>query len=54
VVLNFVDFPISIVALALGWRHQILGLTFYVIAGTLWWYLLGSKADTFLKHRGGG
>jgi hypothetical protein len=45
VFLNFIDFPVSIVALALGWHHQVLGLVFYVVAGTWWWYFLGGKAD---------
>jgi len=49
VFLNFIDFPVSIVALAIGWYHQIPGLVFYVIAGTWWWYFLGGRAD---KRRG--
>jgi hypothetical protein len=48
VFLNVIDFPVSVVALGLGWRHQFAGLVFYFIAGTSWWYLLGSKADKFL------
>ncbi|MGA8761770.1 MAG: hypothetical protein WB562_02685 [Candidatus Sulfotelmatobacter sp.] len=51
VLLNFADFPISIVALAIGGHHQALGWLFYVVVGTSWWYLLGSKADKYLKRR---
>jgi hypothetical protein len=50
VFLNFVDFPISVAALALGWHHQMLGLVFYIVVGTAWWWLLGSKADKSLKQ----
>jgi hypothetical protein len=49
VFLNFIDFPVSIVALAIGWHHQIPGLVFYVIVGTWWWYFLGGRID---KGRG--
>jgi hypothetical protein len=54
VFLTFADFPVSLVAIAIGWRHQVLGLVFYVVVGTSWWYLLGSKADKFLRHRRDG
>jgi hypothetical protein len=50
VFLTFADFPVSLLAIALGWRHPVIGLLFYFVVGTSWWYLLGSKAEKYLKH----
>jgi hypothetical protein len=35
------DLPISILAYALGWRYSALAVIWILVAGTLWWYLLG-------------
>ena len=44
------DFPISLVALALTWKHEVLAAIWIVAAGTLWWYLL-SRVLELLVHR---
>jgi hypothetical protein len=50
--LNVVDFPFSVVAIWLSWRHhEALALASYFIVGPLWWFYLGRKADLFLEHR---
>jgi hypothetical protein len=35
------DFPISILVFALAWRYPVLAALWIVVAGTLWWYLIG-------------
>jgi len=50
VVLNIVDFPISVVTIALGWRYGVLAGAWIVIVGTLWWYFL-SMAASFLRRK---
>lgn len=49
------DFPVSMVADALGPRFSALAAVWIVIAGTLWWYLLSRAAETlfnrFKTHR---
>jgi hypothetical protein len=44
-----VDFPVSLVADALGPRYSALGAICIVVAGTLWWYLLSRAAELLLK-----
>jgi hypothetical protein len=34
------DFPASFVGAGLAWSHQVLALIWFVVVGTLWWYLL--------------
>jgi len=34
------DFPISVVAFILAWKHPVLTTIWFVVIGTLWWYLL--------------
>jgi hypothetical protein len=51
VFLTFADFPVSLLAIGVGWFHPTFGLACYFVLGTWWWYLLGSKTDKFLKHR---
>jgi len=50
VVLNIVDFPISVVTIALAWRYGVLAGAWIVIVGTLWWYFL-SMAASFLRRK---
>jgi hypothetical protein len=50
--LTFADFPVSIVAIGLGWSRPALGLACYFVLGTWWWYLLGRRAEKYLKRRG--
>jgi len=38
------DFPVSFLGVGLAWSHQVLALTWFVVAGTLWWYLLARLA----------
>jgi hypothetical protein len=38
---NVVDLPISLVAFALSFHHDVLAWMWTVVVGTLWWYLLG-------------
>src|SRR5271170_3768782 len=44
------DFPVSLIAYALGPHSGALAGTWIVVAGTLWWYLL-SRAVEFLFMR---
>jgi len=34
------DLPISIMVFALAWQYPVLAMTWLVVIGTLWWYLL--------------
>jgi hypothetical protein len=34
------DFPASFIGAGLAWSHQVLALIWFVVVGTLWWYLL--------------
>ena len=34
------DFPISIVGVGLAFSHQVIALLWFVVVGTIWWYLL--------------
>lgn len=38
------DFPVSFLGVGLAWSHQVLALTWFVLARTLWWYLLARLA----------
>ena len=53
--LMYVDFPISLVALALVWKYSALAAAWILVAGTLWWYLLSRGAELVivkLRDRG--
>ena len=43
-----VDFPVSLLASGLGWKHPVLALMWVFVAGTLWWYLLSRAIQTVL------
>ncbi len=43
-----VDFPISLVALALAWKYSALATAWILVVGTLWWYLLSRGAELLL------
>ena len=44
------DFPISLLAYALAWRHGVLAAIWIVGAGTLWWYLLSVAGEALLSR----
>jgi hypothetical protein len=44
----YVDFPVSVLWLGLGWSHDV--LLWCTILGTLWWYLISFAAGTALKR----
>jgi hypothetical protein len=44
-----VDFPVSLVATALGPRYSTLGAIWIVVAGTLWWYLLSRAVEMLVN-----
>jgi hypothetical protein len=50
VFVNIADFPISLVAIALAFRHDALAWIWMVVVGTLWWYLL-CRAAQFMCYR---
>jgi hypothetical protein len=41
--LIYVDFPLSLLVVMLGWRNDIF-LLWFAVLGTLWWYLLSRAA----------
>jgi hypothetical protein len=43
------DFPVPLVAYALGPHYGVLGAIWIVVAGTLWWYLLSRAAETLFS-----
>ncbi len=45
-----VDFPISLVALALAWKYSALATAWILVVGTLWWYLLSRGAGLMLRR----
>jgi len=45
-----VDFPISLVALALTWKFSSLATAWILVGGTLWWYLLSRGADLVFRR----
>jgi hypothetical protein len=51
-VLAVLDFPASIVVIALAWvLPQFVELTAFIVLGTLWWFYLGSKADAWRERK---
>ncbi len=44
-----VDFPISLLADALGPHYSVLAAVWTVVAGTLWWYLLSRAGELLLN-----
>jgi hypothetical protein len=45
-----VDFPISLVALALAWKYSALATAWILVVGTLWWYLLSRGAELVVRR----
>ena len=45
------DLPISAIAYALAWNHGLIAGVWVVVAGTLWWYLLGRGAEILISKR---
>jgi hypothetical protein len=44
-----VDFPLSLVTLALAWKYSVLAAVWMVVVGTLWWYLLSRGAELVVR-----
>ena len=44
----YVDFPLSILLVALGWRNDNF-LFWFATLGTLWWYLLSRAAYSIVS-----
>ena len=47
----YVDFPFSILLVALGWRNDNF-LLWFTTLGTLWWFLLSQAAYSILSKLG--
>jgi hypothetical protein len=47
----YVDFPFSILLVALGWRNDNF-LFWFATLGTLWWYLLSRVVYSLLRKSG--
>jgi hypothetical protein len=45
----YVDFPLSIALVALGWRNDNF-LLWFATLGTLWWYLLSRAAYSIFSN----
>lgn len=45
------DLPVSAIAYALAWNHGVIAGIWVVVAGTLWWYLLGRGVETLIGRR---
>jgi hypothetical protein len=48
------DLPISLPAYFLGWKYPALSVTWVLVAGTIWWYLLGRAVEAvflWFAHR---
>jgi hypothetical protein len=48
--LMIVDFPLSLVTLALAWKYSVLAAVWMVVVGTLWWYLLSRGAELVVRR----
>jgi hypothetical protein len=48
--LMFADFPISLAALALTWKHPDFAAMWILIVGTLWWYRLSRVAEFAIRR----
>jgi hypothetical protein len=46
-ILLVADFPLSVLTILLVWGHDVLGVMWLAVAGTLWWYLLSRAAEYF-------
>ncbi|HEV2617937.1 MAG TPA: hypothetical protein VGU63_15155 [Candidatus Acidoferrales bacterium] len=44
------DLPVSAIAYVLAWMHGTAATVWIVIAGTLWWYLLGLGIDVLVNR----
>jgi hypothetical protein len=40
-----VDLPISLLAYLVGWTYPTIAITWVIVAGTIWWYLLSRIAE---------
>jgi hypothetical protein len=47
--LMLVDFPVSLITLALAWKYSVLAAIWMVVVGTLWWYLLSRVAELVVR-----
>ena len=54
VILMLVDLPVSVVAYALAWKHGVIAGVWVVVAGTVWWHLLGRGVDFLINKLRGG
>lgn len=43
------DFPVSLVAVALAWKHGALATAWIVVVGTAWWCLLNRAAALVVR-----
>ena len=49
VILNIIDFPVSIVAIAAAWANGVLAGAWIIVVGTLWWYFLSAGFSPALR-----
>ena len=49
-VITIVDLPVSLVTVALVWKHEVLAGVWAVLAGTWWWYFLSRKLESLLNR----
>jgi hypothetical protein len=50
VILNIIDFPVSLVAMAAAWANGVLAGAWIIVIGTLWWYFLSVSISFVLKR----
>lgn len=43
------DFPVSLVALASGWRYGSIQVIWIVVVGTFWWFLINRAIDVLVS-----
>ncbi len=51
VVIMLVDIPVSALAYVLAWNHGTIAGIWILVAGTLWWCLLGLGIDILVDRR---
>jgi len=49
VILNIIDFPVSVVALAAAWANGALAVAWIIVVGTLWWYFLSTGIASVVR-----
>ena len=47
-----IDLPVSAIAHAISWNHQIVAATWIIVAGTAWWYLLSLGIQRMAQKAG--